>query len=173
MPERDLLSALGRLLSDSALRRQFQRDPLEAARKLALRPADLAAFVALEAGGLERQAQCLLNKRFHEIGKLMPETMARLGPSARTLFSAYAPGHWPAGHTRHVEDAIEFGRFLLRENEPMCRAEWNRLHFTLSPARFCAHFVRGIRAGGRMRTGLQCLYRTNGTPRECVIFLGL
>ena len=55
----NLTTALGRLLATPSLRRTFVRSPLETARKLAIREADLDAFLALDPEAFEVQAEAI------------------------------------------------------------------------------------------------------------------
>jgi len=61
----DLTTALGRLLTNPALRREHARSAAEVARRLPLRAADLDAFVKLDPAALEAQAELL---RWRQLG---------------------------------------------------------------------------------------------------------
>lgn len=132
----DFTSALARLLSDQRLRDLFVRDADEAARRLGLVDADAAAFRVLPARQVNVQAQALIDKRFREVQKLLPRTIARMGTAARSQFAEYASAYWPRGHRRHLEDAYRFGRYLLdKANDSLSRREWNRHSFLFTGAR--------------------------------------
>lgn len=60
--EIDFTTALGRLLSNSALRNAFANNPEATVRRLAVRAQDRKALLSLEPGTLERQAQMLKAK---------------------------------------------------------------------------------------------------------------
>ena len=81
----DLTWGLAQLLSNPRLRDLFARDADEAARRLGLVGTDTAAFRAMSAHQVNAQAQALIDKRFREVAKLLPRTMARLGADARDL----------------------------------------------------------------------------------------
>jgi hypothetical protein len=165
----DAVTVLGRLLADSALRAELRRDPEALARTLDADPAELRA---LDPAGLEAQAETLLEKRFHEAGKLLPATMAGLGELAKPLFREHAEGIWPQGHRRHAEDAAAFGRFLEERKLPRCRSELKRLCFTLGPENWSISFVPDAWAGGRRRAALQILCRRPSGVRSLALYLG-
>jgi hypothetical protein len=166
----DLTTVLGRLLSDPALRATLRRDPEAAARALDADPATLAA---VDSDGLEQQAETLLEKRFHEVGKLLPRTVAALGPDAERRFREHAAGFWPEGHRRHAEDASAFGRWLQGRRLPHSRSELNRHRFALGARRFSLGFVNDAWVGGRSRRALQILYRRRGVVRSLALYLGI
>src|SRR5262245_47434545 len=105
-------TALGRLLRDPVLRLQFRGEPAAAVRALELRESDRHRVLGVDADQLDRQAEELLRKRFHEVARLMPRTIERLGADAYDEFERYAIGYWPSGHRRHVDDAARFGEYL-------------------------------------------------------------
>jgi len=61
--EIDLTTALGRLLTNPPLRKEFEKSPYETARQLSLRQADREAFVALSPQALEMQAKTLQDRK--------------------------------------------------------------------------------------------------------------
>lgn len=169
MAQRELTSALGRLLSDRRLRALHRHDAPAAARELDLRAADCAAFAALDPAQLDEQADALLQKRFYEVAQLLPQTIARLNATAYARFLDYAGQAWPEGHRRHWLDALGFGAHLRKARAPeLCRAELHRVAFIAEERRFSIAFVRENSALPK----LQILYRRNGEPRRLGIKLG-
>jgi hypothetical protein len=165
----DATTVLGRLLAEPGLRVELRRDPDALARTLDADPAELRG---LDPAGLEAQAETLMEKRFHEAGKLLPATMAALGCEASSLFRRHAERHWPQDHRRHAEDASSFGRFLEERKLPRCRSELNRLRFAMGTSRVALAFVPDAWAGGRRRAALQILYRRRGAVRSLALYLG-
>ncbi len=108
------MTALGRLLSSQELREEYGKSPEKFARKIGLASKDIEAFIRLDVAEIHRQAEMLLLKRWHEVCKLIPATINALGDEGRELFRFYAGHHWPEGHRRHPLDALEFLRFLAR-----------------------------------------------------------
>lgn len=175
MAELDLTTALARLLSDASLREAYRQDRRGTAARLAVRPADRSGFLSLDPSLLDRQADTLLNKRLHEVRRLLPDTFTRVGAEAPSLFRAYAQTRWPVGHMRHVDDAVAFCRHLLANGTgKVNRAELNRLRFVLRRQRLAVHLVPDLITAGRPRPGVQLLYRPRGqSPRQFVLTLDL
>ncbi len=163
----DLTTALTRLLSDRGLRQAYQRDPEGVARTLSVDKCALAPFVALDPDALETQAQLLVNKRFFEAQRIIPQTFALLGTEARTFFWAYAETQWPEGHTRHMQDAVAFYRYLLPlVRSKVNRSELNRLRFVLEGKQIRIHLL-DLTIQGWQKSALQILYRNRqGCPRQ-------
>jgi hypothetical protein len=165
----DFTTVLGRLLADPALRAELRRDPGAVARAL---DADAAALHEIEIDDLERQAETLLDKRFHEVAKLLPLTVAGLGAAAPEVFREHALGHWPEGHRRHAADASAFGRFLEGRGLPRSASELHRLRFAMGTGRLSLGFVADAWVGGRPRRALQLLYRRRGAVRSLAFYAG-
>ncbi len=162
----DFTSALAPLLSDQRLRDLFVRNADEATRQLGLVGADAAAFRVLPARQVNVQAQALITKRFREVQKLLPRTIARMGTAARTRFAEYASAYWPHGHRRHLEDAYQFGRYLLdKANDSLCRREWNRHSFLFTGARLQVHYWREPMNDPCRRVAAQVLWRRRRDDR--------
>ena len=121
---------------------------------------------------LESQAETLLDKRFREVKLLIPVTIMKLGPLARSHFIEYAQTFWPKGHLRHVLDAASFGQYLI-ENNPkcVCRSEINRMAFVANRRRFSCHLVRDAKVNGRYRSALQLCFRVRDMPRQLLLYL--
>lgn len=175
MSQLDFTAALGRLLSDSGLRRKFSADPGDAIRRLGAGPEEASSMLALDPSELEAQARTLLRKRLGEVRRLLPRTFARVGSSAEALFREHAESFWPQGHRRHVEDALRFTRFLAeREVRGLCRAEVNVLRFRLGGGRFSLHPVGDLFVKGRGRRALQILVRkADRSVAQFALYLGL
>ena len=172
----ELTTALARLLSDAELRSAFSGDPDQVANQLPIRDADRDAFFSLNIEELERQAKTLIEKRLHEVGRIIPQTIQRLGCQASTEFYRYANQHWPTGYSRHFEDAIAFFDFLIANGNRhnVCHSERNWLRFGVSQRRFAFHLVPDLLVGKKQRRSIQFLYRQNdGTPRQFAMYLSL
>lgn len=104
--------AIGRLLNSQELRDQFEASPEQVAQELNIASEDLAAFVSLDRDQLRRHADTLLDKRWHEIRRLLPMTISELGQRAEEIFRFYATNDWPVGHRRPPVDAFRFLEFL-------------------------------------------------------------
>ncbi|OFW30928.1 MAG: hypothetical protein A3H97_19430 [Acidobacteria bacterium RIFCSPLOWO2_02_FULL_65_29] len=156
----ELTSALARLLSDRTLRLRFNADRGEVARELELTTRDAAILCAVDAAGLEAQAQTLLDKRRSEATRIMPRTWKLLAPAGTGLFEEYASDHWPTGHLRHPMDALAFMRFLVERGLPHDRIERLRMETRLSDRR---RRISVVPSGSRWK--LPALYVAWLTPR--------
>lgn len=108
----DFVTALARLLSNATLRAKFIVAPNSVADELNVASLDRSAFVALDPSELEEQATVMINKRWHEVERLIPKTVEGLGTSAQDMFRFFANQDWPTGHRRHPEDALRFIQFI-------------------------------------------------------------
>jgi hypothetical protein len=166
----DLTTALGALLADRSLRETLRRDPSAAARTLKIDPSALAE---IDLGALDRQAESLIDKRYHEVQKRLPQTLNQLTLRGAELFKQYAPGLWPEGHRRHVRDATAFGKFLLDRGLPVCRSEWNRARFAAGFLNLALYYAPDHLIAGRRRKALELFLRFRGTVCCWAIGLGL
>ncbi len=175
MAQLDLTTALARLLSDASLREAYRQDRRGTAAHLAVRAADRSSFLSLDPDLLDRQADTLLNKRLHEVRRLLPDTFTRVGAEAPSLFRTYAQTRWPVGHMRHVDDAVAFCRHLMATGTgKVNRAELNRMRFVLRRQRLAVHLVPDLMRVGHPRPGVQLLYCPRGqSPRQFVLTLDI
>jgi hypothetical protein len=165
----DLTIALGKLLSDAALRETLRRDPEAASTLLDI---DVATLRGLDPDGLEQQAQGLIDKRFHEVAKRIPRTVAGLGARSAGTFRDYAAGAWPEGHDRHLKDAAAFGTFLERRGLPVCRSEMNRVRFASGRMPISIRVAPDVWAAGRSRRAVQILIRRAEGVRSLALYFG-
>jgi len=172
--ERDLAEVLARLLSSSALRREYATDRWALAAALRLRESDVASFSSLDVDCLELQARTLIEKRLHEVRKLIPQACSLVGSVLPATFAIYAETSWPEGHLRHLEDARGFFRFLISRGVELPWEELHRTEFFLDRRRLSAMPVRSLGVGGASKPGLHVLYRNRrGRVREFAVWMGL
>ncbi len=169
----DLTTALGRLLTDPALRSEFFQNRAATLETLGLDPAAAGVLQQIDETTFERQAQGLIDKRFHEVMKMLPMTLRLLGEDASRTFQEYAGAFWPDGHRRHLIDAVEFCRYLRDQKRgPVCRPEQNTVEFRLSQRRFRIHLVTDYYVHDKRRLAIQVLTRSNdGVPGQNVWYL--
>jgi len=152
-----------RLLGSTALRRLLREDPDAFARQLGIGNSTLRGLTAIDATALERQAQGLLEKRWHEIRKRIPRTAARLGSEGYDLFLVDAERTWPEGHRRHWVDAWAFVNQRQQAGDSRVdAAEAAMLQFIVEEGRFrvCLHRrMNGARHSAG--PGIQILWRTS------------
>lgn len=162
----DFTSAFARLLCDAALREAFARDPVETSARLGVDEPGRSSFLALNPADLEAQANALLEKRFHEVSRLIPDTMTRLGSGARERFGAFAKISWPTGHQRHLIDALRFLESLDAEVASDAERHW--LTFALGRRRLAIHAL----PAQQNRKPFQFLVRTGRGVRAWRIEIG-
>ena len=98
----EVQTALARLLTDTAARAMFARDPLSAGRSLGLDEADARSVAALPPHALDRYGASLKSKRALDARKLLPLTALALGDDFAPRLREVLPAR-PGGA---VADAI-------------------------------------------------------------------
>ena len=122
----EAVEVLGRLLSDQDLRERFQAAPFKVATSLGLTGSNLELVCGIDPAELERQAETLLLKRWHEVRKLAPKSIEGLADGL-SLFRFFARHYWPEGHRRHLQDCVSFLRFLGENQISVDKGEWRML----------------------------------------------
>ena len=158
---------LALLLKDPGLRAELRRDPRRTLTSLGADPE-----LDLNPEDLELQARTLVDKRFHEVAKLLPATLHTLGGEAGRIFGEHAAVYWPEGHRRHERDAEAFLVFLEARGLRFSRAEARRVRFLLGDRRWSLGFVPDARVRGGTHAALQLLYRRRGSVRSLAFYLG-
>jgi hypothetical protein len=121
-------NALARIYTDNALRERFFADPQTVGLELGLRSDEAEQLARISAQKAAHFAASLLNKRIHEVAKLLPLSSRLLGQQFRKLFRDYAATHLPVGAKKHLEDAIGFAAFaerspLIEHSTPLWASE--------------------------------------------------
>jgi hypothetical protein len=129
----ELVTALGRLLTEPGARDAFARDRAAWIRAAGVE-VGAQTLLDLDLGELSVQAQLLVDKRRGEIASWIPRTRTRLGESFVGHFARFAPTSWPQGHLRHLHDALAF-LLWLRTAAP-------RTPHSLDEAYLRAHLAR-------------------------------
>jgi hypothetical protein len=159
-PAIDLVTALGRLLSNGALRDALADDASLVATNINLRREDQPALLQLVPDELEFQACVLLRKRLEGVRKLAPQTCDALGDELWSVFHRYARNRPPSGEYSVVRDAYGFCHFL--ETIPLktgCASELNRLRFVLNRKRLAIHCLRRTKQNQQVAPAVQLLLR--------------
>jgi len=162
-----------RLLASREMRSLLRHDRVELARRLRLCASETDAIECLNPDDLDRQARGLVDKRWREVGKLMPRTVRRLGSEGKNVFEIYAETYWPEGHRRHLLDASAFLVYLQRNGSPSPDAEeCARIHFAAGSGRLAIRFYKRLGGGYRSVLGVQFLWR-RGRVFEHFLYLAL
>lgn len=102
---------LSRLSSDERLRERFVRDPFALGRELGLTAAE-ARQLKRAAERFDSFAKSAGERRFLEIGKLLPLTQRVLGARFEAHFGSYIKTHKPGGIELLFGDALDFADYL-------------------------------------------------------------
>jgi hypothetical protein len=109
----ELEGALARLYTDDALRERFFADPAREAATLGLSGDEAARLAASDRGRIDLFADTLRVKRFGEVSRLLPRTLAAAGEERfRQLFFEFATTFVPEGVHKHTADALAFASRL-------------------------------------------------------------
>lgn len=114
MSLREQQDILARLYADGGFREEFLADPQEIGRRHALADDEIAEIASILPESLNFFAESLTAKRLHEAKKLLPVLSRVLGDAFREAFVAFAAGFNPQTIKKHLEDAVEFSRFVER-----------------------------------------------------------
>jgi hypothetical protein len=109
---------LSRLSSDERLRERFVSDPFALGRELGLTAAESRQLKRAAAERFESFTKSAVERRFIEIGKLLPLTHRVLGARFNAHFGRFAATHEPGGIERLFGAALDFADYLgskLRE----------------------------------------------------------
>ena len=169
-----LATALGRLLTDSNVRRAYGEGREQVAAQLDVDADVLPAFLSLNLSDLDEQARTLKSKRLSEAAGFMPTTMASLGKDRQSLFFCYAETYWPQGHRRHAIDALAFADHLhMQRDDRLCGLEHNRLRHHVRNRRLTMGLLKNYQAGRKRRTVLHVIVNWRRQPLERVFYLSL
>ena len=138
----DETTLLSSLLTDARMREALRSSSQTFITKHALNDSLSAFVLSLDLDQLDKQAECLIQKRFSEVKMLLPRTIAQLGKEAWCRFSEYATRYWPRGHRRHLLDAVQFGNYCFARSQPFDRCEWSCLQFLLGSNRFSLQWFK-------------------------------
>lgn len=166
MHDIDFTTALGRLLTDAALRERFSKDAGTVALQLGVSDADYTAFTRLAPSDIEAQAKVLLRKRLRAAAALMPATIALLGTDAPKLFMEHARTSWPRSA---MLDAHSFSRWLRVRGYELREREDYRARFSVLRGGMALNLVRLRPSGG---IALQILVRHERGIREWLLRFG-
>lgn len=119
---------LARLYTDPEFRAAFSSDPAGIGRDAGLSPEDLTAIATISSSDIDAFSESLFRKRLNEVKKLLPITMRVIGGDLDDHFRRFSTTFNATGAHKHLDDALEFSRFLRSASD------------ILSPARDAARF---------------------------------
>lgn len=107
---------LAKLYTDADFRRAFLSEPAKIGAQNNLEDAEIAEIAAVMPEELEFFAESLFWKRLREVEKFLPLTRRALGEAFTGSFREFSQKFNPQSVKKHLEDALEFCRFLQTEN---------------------------------------------------------
>lgn len=107
---------LARLYTDTDLRRAFLSEPQSVGAANDLNEFEIAELAAVLPEELNFFAESLFWKRLRETEKFLPLTKNVLGADFEKLFREFSQNFNPQAIKKHLEDAIEFCRFLQEKD---------------------------------------------------------
>ncbi len=103
---------LARLYTDEVLRRNFLSEPSRIGKENDLSDSEIAEIAEILPEELNFFAETLFWKRLREVEKFLPLTRKFLGEDFITDFREFSQHFNPQSVKKHLEDAIEFCKFL-------------------------------------------------------------
>ncbi len=107
---------LAKLYTDAEFRRAFLSEPLRIGAENDLSRAEIEEIAAVMPEELEFFAESLFWKRLREVEKFLPLTRRALGDDFTGVFREFSQNFNPQTVKKHLEDALEFCRFLQTQN---------------------------------------------------------
>lgn len=108
---------LARLFTDESLRLSFWENPEIVGKENGLDDSEIAQLKKIIAEDLNYFANSLFHKRLHEVEKLLPLTKRALDKDFSKLFKQFSQTFQPSSVKKHLEDAIEFCKYLQKTQD--------------------------------------------------------
>lgn len=103
---------LARLYTDTNVRRAFLSEPEKIGAENDLNETEITELAEILPEELNFFAESLFWKRLREVEKMLPLSKEFLDEDFITLFREFSQNFNPTTVKKHLEDAIEFGKFL-------------------------------------------------------------
>lgn len=103
---------LARLFTDESLRHSFWENPEKIGKENGLDDSEIEQFKEIIPEDLNFFADSLFHKRLHEVERLLPLTKKALDKDFSKIFQEFSQIYQPSTVKKHLEDAIEFCKFL-------------------------------------------------------------
>jgi hypothetical protein len=107
---------LARIFTDESLRHSFWENPAKIGAENGLSQTDIDQLKEIVAADLNFFADSLFHKRLHEAEKLLPLTKKALNQDFFKLFREFSQKFQPDNIKKHLEDAVEFSKFLQKQS---------------------------------------------------------
>jgi hypothetical protein len=106
---------LARLYTDAELREHFLLEPEKVCAENDLIGSEVEQIAQILPEELSFFAESLFYKRLREVEKLLPRTKEILSADFEKYFREFSNGFLPATIKKHLEDAVQFADFLLKQ----------------------------------------------------------
>jgi hypothetical protein len=106
---------LARLYTDAELRERFLLEPEKVCAENDLIGSEVDQIAQILPEELSFFAESLFYKRLREVEKLLPRTKEILSADFEKYFREFSNGFLPAAIKKHLEDALQFSDFLLKQ----------------------------------------------------------
>ncbi|HEX8399336.1 MAG TPA: hypothetical protein VF644_18010 [Pyrinomonadaceae bacterium] len=106
---------LARLYTDAKLRERFLLEPEKVCAENDLIGSEIEQIAQILPEELNFFAESLFYKRLREVEKLLPRTKEILSEDFEKYFREFSNGFLPAAIKKHLEDAVQFADFLLKQ----------------------------------------------------------
>jgi hypothetical protein len=115
MSIQDMQNFLARIYTNGNLRREFLSAPYEIGQANNLSKKEIAELVEVFPEELNSFADSLFYKRLREVEKFLPLTKNAFGKDFEKRFRGFADSYLPSTVKKHLEDSIEFCRYLQKD----------------------------------------------------------
>jgi hypothetical protein len=123
---------LARLYTDEKFRRDFLNEPLKSGAENNLNEAEIVELTKVMPEELNFFSESLFVKRLREVEKLLPLTHKVLAKDFQVYFREFTNNYNPQTVKKHLEDAIEFCKYLQTkqiETKDAAKFEQAKLEF--------------------------------------------
>ena len=103
---------LADVLANPTIRKELVGNPQNLFERYELSVGQKQSLLSIVPEEIQQQAITLIDKRWHEINKLIPKTISFNPTEIQELFRFFATKFWPTGYRRHQIDAMKFIAFL-------------------------------------------------------------
>lgn len=164
---------LARLFTDESLRRSFWENSEIIGKENGLDDAEIVQFKEIIAEDLNYFADSLFHKRLHEVEKLLPLTRKALDKDFPKLFRQFSRTFQPSSIKKHLEDAIEFCKFLQKSQSSLAKDtakfEQTKHEFFSLQKHFAFCFLRHDVFSLKQKISVAVWYRTGKNTRHFIL----
>ncbi len=171
---REQQNFLAKLFTDENLRISFYDNPEKIGQENKLNETEIDQLKGIIAADLNFFADSLINKRLHEAKKILPLTEKVLDSDFNDLFQDFSTQFQPTSVKKHLEDAIEFCKYLQLQPvgnvylKDTAKFEQTKLEFFQKEKSFSFCILRHNIFTARKRPCLAIWYRSGNHSRHLI-----